>query len=133
VAAAAAGASHNPAATDEGQAFDTPVENKSAPEPVVPSGPATGDQSTAKTFQGTLKTGIMAIGGETTGVVLKTEIGEQYELDFGKNDELAGLAAKLNGKTVVVTGEDTIRAGEEVKERHIIQVATLEEAPGTER
>ena len=92
-----------------------------------------GDQDAAKTFQGTLKTGIMAIGGETTGVVLKTETGAQYELDFGKNDELAGLANKLNGKTVVVTGQNTVRAGVEVKERHIIQVATLEEAPSAER
>ena len=76
----------------------------------------------SKTFEGTLESGIMAVGGETTGVVLKTESGEKYELDFGKDGNLAKLAEKLNGKPVVVIGEYTIRGGVETKERRIIRV-----------
>jgi hypothetical protein len=90
--------------------------------------PFPGDQNTVKTFEGTLKTGIMAIGGETTGIVLRTEDGQQYELDFSKNGDLATQAEKLDGKTVVVTGDYTIREGVETNERHIIQVTALEEA-----
>lgn len=76
---------------------------------------------------GTLKTGIVAIGGETTGTILKTKKGT-YELDFGKDKELRARAEKLNGKEVVVSGTLVIRKGVEVKERKIITVKTLKAA-----
>ena len=78
-----------------------------------------------ETFEGTLQTGVVAIGGETTGIVLKTEKNGQYELDFNKNEQLQKLAGTLNGKRVVVKGTYQPRPGVEVKERRIILVSSL--------
>src|SRR5262249_1965587 len=77
--------------------------------------------------QGTLKTGIVAIGGETTGTIIKTKTGT-FELDLGKNKELRALVKKLDGKEVVVSGPLQVRKGVEVKERRIITVKTLKAA-----
>jgi hypothetical protein len=88
-----------------------------------------GDTTQAmKTYEGTLQTGIMAIGGETTGVILETGEGSPYELDLGSNEELRKLAEKLNGKKVVVQGDYKPRPGVEVSERRIIEVKSLEKA-----
>ena len=78
--------------------------------------------------KGTLKTGVVAIGGETTGVVVTTEKEGSYELDLGKNKDPQDKADKLNGKAVVVAGELTVRKGGEVKERRIIAVSSLKAA-----
>ena len=48
---------------------------------------------------GTLRTGIVAVGGETTGIILETKA-TQYELDFGANTELRQRANQLNGEAV---------------------------------
>ena len=79
------------------------------------------------TYVGTLKTGIMAIGGETTGTILKTKEGTVYELELGEKFSRPG--EELNGKTVMVTGSLKIRAGVEVKERTIVVVTGLKAAP----
>lgn len=79
------------------------------------------------TLIGTLRTGIVAVGGETTGTILETKEGK-YELDFGQNKELRQKAAKLNGQAVLVAGTLEIRKGVEVKERKIITVTRLEKA-----
>lgn len=76
---------------------------------------------------GKLRTGIVAIGGETTGTILETKKGT-YELDFGKQKELRQKAEKLDGKNVNVAGRLDIRKGVEVKERRIVSVSSLEEA-----
>jgi hypothetical protein len=81
--------------------------------------------------KGTLRTGVVAIGAETTGIVIQTKKGT-FELDLGKNNKLRKEAKKLNGKVVVVTGTLEIRKGVEVKERKIIRVATLKAAKGKE-
>lgn len=78
---------------------------------------------------GTLSTGIVAIGGETTGTTIKTKDGT-FELDFGKQKELREKAEKLNGKNVMAVGTLTIRKGVEVKERRIVSVTSLEEVKG---
>jgi len=78
-------------------------------------------------FTGILHTGIVSIGGETTGTILKTESGT-YELDLGKNQALEDQADKLNGKKVVVIGVATTKSGVEVKERRIIAVQTIKTA-----
>lgn len=78
-------------------------------------------------MKGALEVGIVAIGGETTGTILKTKDGT-FELDLAKNKELQQKAIKLNGKEVAVSGTLVIRPGVEVKERKIITVTTLEEA-----
>jgi hypothetical protein len=89
---------------------------------------AWGDQPAKKVeMTGKLRTGVVAIGGETTGIIIETKKG-RFELDLGKNKELRARAAKLNGKQVTVTGTLVIRKGVEVKERRIITVKTLKEA-----
>src|SRR4051812_8953952 len=80
-----------------------------------------------QSYTGTLKTGVIAIGGETTGVTLSTDSGV-YELDLGAKDGLKKKADALNGKKVVVTGDYQPRKGVEVKERRIIAVKSLRAA-----
>lgn len=77
-------------------------------------------------MKGKLRTGVVAIGGETTGIVLEAAEGK-FELDLGKNKELRQKADKLDGKNVVVTGTLQVRKGVEVKERKIITVSGLKE------
>ena len=96
-----------PAAADEGK--DTKKEPK------------------ASEWTGKLQTGVFAIGGETTGVVLTTKNGA-FELELGKNKELRDKAERLSGKQVVITGTLNVRKGVEVKERRIITVTGLKAA-----
>ncbi len=77
--------------------------------------------------KGKLQTGIVAIGGETTGTIIATPKGT-LELDFGKNKELRALAEKLNGKNAVVNGTLTIRRGVEIRQRFIVAVTGLKGA-----
>jgi hypothetical protein len=84
-----------------------------------------GDEGYIKVeVKGVLKTGIFAIGGETTGTIITTKKGT-LELDLGKDKNLRAQAEKLNGKSVVVTGNLSIRKGVEVRQRLIVSVATL--------
>ena len=57
------------------------------------------DESITVTVVGTLRIGLVAIGGETTGTTI-TAKGITWELDFGKNAELKAAAEKLDGKLV---------------------------------
>jgi lysophospholipase L1-like esterase len=77
-------------------------------------------------MKGTLKTGIAAIGGETTGIILKTKDGD-FELEL-RTDEFRKKAEKLDGKTVTVKGTLRIQKGVEVKERKIVAVEELKES-----
>jgi hypothetical protein len=79
-------------------------------------------------LQGTLRTGIVAIGGETTGVILQTP-GATYELDLGNNPALLQAAEALNGQTVNVTGSLTVQHGVEIPERTIVHVDSLSATP----
>ncbi len=79
--------------------------------------------------RGTLKTGIMAIGGETTGTIITTPHGT-LELDFGKKKELRELAGKLNGKEAVARGTLQVRKGVAIKQRLIVAVTDLKAAGG---
>ena len=85
------------------------------------------EESITVTVAGTLRTGIVAIGGETTGTTI-TAKGIKWELDFGKNAELRTTAEKLDGKRVTVIGTLERHAGVEVKERWIIIVTSLKGA-----
>ena len=80
------------------------------------------EEPKATEWTGKLETGIVAIGGETTGVVLTTKSG-RFELQLNK--EQREKAEKLNGKQVTVTGKLTIKKGVEVRERRIIEVTTI--------
>lgn len=90
------------------------------------SGGADGD-SIQVVVRGTLRTGIMAIGGETTGTTI-TARGVTWELDLRGNPEWAARAESLSGKRVVVTGSLEVRPGVERRQRSIVTVKTLEAA-----
>ena len=82
-----------------------------------------------QTYTGTVRTGIMAIGGETTGILLETAANGTYELDTRGDREKAAQLEKLDGKKAVVTGEYRPRPGVEIKERRILIVASVAAAP----
>jgi hypothetical protein len=90
------------------------------------STPSAGDYIKVE-IKGTLETGLMAIGGETTGTVIHVK-NVTWELDLGGSKELQESATKLNKKTVLLTGTYQKIKGVEIRERHIIKVATLNPA-----
>jgi hypothetical protein len=92
--------------------------------PGTPAPPAEKNPA-AQTYTGTVRTGIMAIGGETTGVLLETVATGTYELDTRGNRELFAALEKLDGKKATVSGEYRPRAGVEVKERRIVIVHSV--------
>jgi hypothetical protein len=94
---------------------------------VVSAADQPAQESITVTVVGTLRTGIVAIGGETTGTTI-TAKGIKFELDFGKNAELRAAADKLDGKRVMVTGGLQRRPRVEIKERWIVTVTSLMEA-----
>jgi len=71
---------------------------------------------------GTIKTGIAAIGGETTGTIIETKEGN-YELQVSK--ELRKEVDALNKKLAVVTGTLETKKGLAVKLRKIVTVETV--------
>ncbi len=77
--------------------------------------------------KGTLRTGIVAIGGETTGTTISAK-DITWELDFGGNPDLQALAEKLNGKTVVARGSLDRKKGIEIRQRWIVAVCEIEPA-----
>ena len=86
-----------------------------------------GDDSIEVVVRGTLRTGMMAIGGETTGTTLSAR-GATWELDLRGNPEWAARAESLNGRRVVVKGSLEARAGVERRQRWIVTVKSLEAA-----
>ena len=78
-------------------------------------------------IRGTLESGIVAIGGETTGVMISVR-NVAWELDLGDDETLHDAARRLNGKTVLVTGAYHRIAGVEIPHRDIVTVTTLEAA-----
>ncbi len=86
--------------------------------------PAAAD-SIQVTVVGTLRTGIFAIGGETTGTTI-TAKGITWELNLGKNAAFRKAAEKFNGKKVTVQGSLERRQGVEIKDRWIVTVTGLQ-------
>ena len=77
--------------------------------------------------QGKLIDGIFVIGGETTGTLI--QFGKiSWELELGNNQKWRVLAAKLNGKQVMVTGKVRTKAAIEVRQRTIVTVETFSQA-----
>jgi hypothetical protein len=91
------------------------------PQPPGPGGP-TRDYVRVE-VRGTLETGIMAIGGETTGTTIRAR-GMTFELQIDR-PALRREAERLSGRTVVVHGELTMRRGVEIGQRWIIVVDRL--------
>jgi len=87
------------------------------------SAPAPKPADSTLTLTGTLQTGVMAIGGETTGIQINSG-NVTYELDI-KDAELKKKAEELNGKSVTIKGTLTIKQGVERGQRRIIAVESL--------
>jgi hypothetical protein len=78
---------------------------------------------------GTLTTGVMAIGGETTGTTI-TSSDIVWELMF--TEKQSAQASELNGKKVKVTGQLEKRKGVEIGDRWIVSVTSLETAENSD-
>ena len=85
------------------------------------------DESIEVVVRGTVRTGIMAIGGETTGVTIAAR-GAIWELDFSRDAALRARAEALSGKKAVVRGTLEVRPGVERRQRVIVTVASIEAA-----
>jgi hypothetical protein len=86
------------------------------------------DDSIEVVVRGTLATGIMAMGGETTGTTI-TARGVTWELDLRARPEWKARAESLSGRRVVVTGTLEVRPGvERRRQRSIVTVKSLEPA-----
>jgi hypothetical protein len=92
----------------------------------VDENPAVED-SIKVTVVGSLRTGIAAIGGETTGSTI-TAKGITWELDFGKQAAIRQAAEQLSGKKVIVRGSLERRQGVEIQQRWIVTVTSLQAA-----
>jgi hypothetical protein len=83
-----------------------------------------GDHYAKVELKGILQTSMAAIGGETTGVVMK--VGDlSLELDLGENRALQELSERLNGKTVLIKGTLKRIKGIERGERDVVVVESL--------
>ncbi|MDB5391999.1 MAG: hypothetical protein JWM11_7645 [Planctomycetaceae bacterium] len=89
--------------------------------------PSLDEESIKVSVTGTVRTGIVAIGGETTGVTIKSK-NATFELEFGKNAALKKQADKLDGKPAIVEGTLDRKEGVEVKDRWIVTVTALRSA-----
>ena len=85
------------------------------------------DDSITVTVVGTLRTGIVAIGGETTGTTI-TAKGVTWELELGENADFRKAVDRLDGKKVRIEGALERRQGVEIPERWIVTVTKLKEA-----
>lgn len=75
-------------------------------------------------IRGELRTGIVAIGGETTGYEVRGA-DFTYELEFA-SPALKAKADQLSGQAVAVGGVLTIRPGVEIGQRRILTVSVLD-------
>jgi hypothetical protein len=97
--------------------------------PLLPISASATEQGIQVEVTGHLRTGLVAIGGETTGTTI-TAKGITWELEFGKDSALHKKAEKLGNQTVLVRGSLERRAGVEISERWIVTVTSLEPAGG---
>jgi hypothetical protein len=93
-----------------------------------PAPPPPGGDYIKVEIRGTLRSGMMAIGGETTGTVI-TARGATWELDLKGVAQGRQKAESLDGRAVLVKGALEIRPGVERRERAIVTVTSLEAAP----
>ena len=84
---------------------------------------AGGEQYVKVEIKGVLKTGVVAVGGETTGITI-TAGKVTWELDI-KDKSLLALAQQSDGKTAAVKGELHVTSGVEIPVRSIVTVAEL--------
>lgn len=80
------------------------------------------EEYVAVTVAGTLRTGVMAIGAETTGVTI-TAGGATWDLEVERR--LRETVNRLNGATAIVSGHLRRAGGVEVPGRLVIKVVTV--------
>lgn len=90
-----------------------------------PEEPGAKTRPTWVAYTGTITTGVVAIGAETTGIILTTENHGTVELDCGNSRSLLRQAEKLDGKTAVVTGVYREFPGVEIELRRVIKVQSI--------
>ncbi len=74
------------------------------------------------TVRGTLDTGVMAIGAETTGVTI-TSKGVTWDLEL--DERQLEVAEKLAGRKVTISGRLRHHAGVEIRDRFIVKVSAI--------
>lgn len=77
------------------------------------------------TYTGTVRTGVMAVGGETTGMILETERAGTFELEVKGDRAAAQRLEALNGRQATIAGTVETRPGVEIKERRILVVRSI--------
>ncbi len=82
-----------------------------------------GDAAQKIMVQGTVSTGIMAIGGESTGTVIKTSEGLSYELILKSTDQQK--VSQSGTKWCKIEGELITMEGVEINDRKIIIADTV--------
>jgi hypothetical protein len=83
-------------------------------------------------YRGKLETGVVAVGGESTGMTI-TVGAATYEVDVHGDKTLGDTAQQLNGKEALVTGYLETRQGVETGKRQIIVATTLRPAPAVRK
>ncbi len=78
-------------------------------------------------MDGILETGIVAIGGETTGTIIRAG-NITFEVELGKDKLLAQRAHKFHKKRVRLQGTLTKKAGVEIPERWIVVASAIDES-----
>jgi hypothetical protein len=73
-------------------------------------------------WTGRVETGVMAIGGETTGTRL---VSDKTTLDLSATGALAARLRELSGQSVTLRGRLRVRPGIEMRERRIITVTEI--------
>jgi hypothetical protein len=82
-------------------------------------------------IKGKVRTGILAVGGETTGVNITAKDGG---LELEATGDLLKALEKLDGKEAIVTGTLTMKKGVEIPGmRLIVKVATVKAADAKEK
>ena len=86
-----------------------------------------GEDSVKVEIRGTLRTGVVAIGGETTGTTVSAK-DMTFEVDLRGDPKLQTLAEKLDGRKAIVRGSLVRKKGIEIPERWIITPTDLQPA-----
>ena len=94
---------------------------------MMAAGAGGADESIEVVVRGTVRAGIMAIGGETTGVTIAAR-GATWELDLSKDPALRAKAEALSGRKAVVRGSLEVRAGVARPRRTVVTVTSIEPA-----
>ena len=112
---------------NEGQSRTDTAGPSASPQGATPRGAAARRPDTqATSFTGTLRGGVMAIGGESTGWRLEGD-GQTgaIELDVAK---IRDRAIALDGRRVTITGRMTTHSGPERGDRPVLVAETIAEA-----